>query len=90
MPKSKLRKSRKSLLRKQVVLSAPSKIFTEVYFTKSALRIKEEMKDVKMNKDQMTKYLAQTAPKNRYRRNPEALPFIPKDKVKVKVIMHRR
>ncbi len=89
MPKSKLRKNRrKSLLRKQIVMTAPSKLFVELYFTKSALRIKEEMKGVKMKKAAKIKFLAQTAPKNRYRVNQDAMPFVPKDKVKARVIMH--
>jgi hypothetical protein len=71
-------------------MTAPSRTFIELYHTKSALRIKEEMKGVKMKKEEKIKFLAQTARKSRYRVNPEALPFIPENKVKVKVIMHRR
>jgi len=87
MPKSKLRKSRKPLLRKQIVMTAPTKLFVELYFTKRALEFKKKFSRRKKLTD---KEIAQSAPKNRYRLNPDAIPFIPENKVKVKVIMHRR
>lgn len=87
MPKSKLRKNRKPLLRKQIIMTAPTKTFVEAYFTKRGMFFMDKFKRRKKLTD---KEKAQCSTKNRYVSNPDALPFIPKDKIKVKVIMHRR
>jgi len=61
--------------RVQIVMTAPSRVFKEVYFTKSQMRIKEEYKDVKLKGDALTYFNKQTEPKNRYVSNPKAIPF---------------
>jgi hypothetical protein len=61
--------------RVQVVLTAPARVFKELYFTKSQMRIKEDFKDVKLKGRVLAKFLKQTEPKNRYVLNPNAKVF---------------
>jgi len=88
MPKNK-HTTRRSSRRRQEIMSGPSKLFTEEYFTKTAKRRIDTLADRgKMTKEEEVKFAAQTAPKRRYRKNPKAVLF--RKKNRTRTIMHLR
>lgn len=71
MPKSKSRN--KSALRKQDIMSAPTKVFKELYFTKSAMKYKAIFANYDSRRKLTAKEECQIAGKLRYVVNPESV-----------------
>lgn len=85
MPKSKVRKSMKPTLRKQVIMAGPTIKFVELYFTKRALEFKKKFsRRKKLN----AKEADQCASKNRYIIT-DAIPWRHPISKKTRVLMHR-